>query len=222
MERPTSAGVLIVMLSLAGLALLPPAQAVPKLESSTELRVDTPTSAGAADLHFKVVFTMAQDSQAYLKVSPRPGNPVFANGTAGQKGWWTHLRLEDGAHVSLFEGTTTGDPPSDFGDLKANVTYTLWLDAHAPAGALDHPSNYSMDYILAEHVASGASGSGGTLDESVSLHAVARVEGAAVHAGFKVPWWAWVAGAVAVVAGVAVAVALGRRGRRPGPPGKGA
>src|SRR5688500_3174093 len=79
---------------VAALALAWPAAARPQLDPSTQLRDDVEATHGATVLDFKVVFTMAQDSQAYLKVSPRPGNPVFGNGTAGEQGWWTDVVLE--------------------------------------------------------------------------------------------------------------------------------
>ena len=112
----------------------------------------------------------------------------------------------------------------DFGDLQANTTYTLLLRAHAPAGALDEPGNHTLDYILAEHVASTSSGSGGTLDESVGLHAVVRVQGEApaVAGGSGLPMWAWGAlalAAAALVAAVAVGARRRARAKGPGPQG---
>lgn len=199
---------------LVGLGVAASVDARPQLDSSTQLRDDVAATRAAEVLTFKVVFTMAQDSQAYLKVSPRPGNPVFGNGTVNGAGWWTGVRLE-GPGGTLKDGATAGDPPTDFGRLSANVTYTLWLNVHAPAGALAQWANYTLDYILAEHVVSTSSGSGGTLDESVGLHAVARVQGVAGSSA-GIPLWAWIAGGVVVLV-LAGAIVVAMRKRSQGP-----
>jgi hypothetical protein len=217
--RAASAWAILGLVVAAGI-LLEPATAQPKLQSTTRLRQDVAATQDQSVLEFKVVFSMPQDSQAYLKVSPKPGNPVFANGTVdgdGGEGWWTEVLLE-GPGGTLYEGTTTGDPPTGFGDLVSNVTYTLWLRAHAPAGTLAHATNYTLDYILAEHVTSNATGSGGTLDESVGLHAVVRVQGeAAALPADGIPMWVWIVGAAAVLA-VAAGVVVGvRRAKAKGP-----
>ena len=212
-----AAGVSIALAAV--LALAWPAAGEPKLDSSTQLRDDVAATHAAGVAEFTVVFRMPQDSQAYLKVSPRPGNPVFANGTAKGAGWWTEVTL-DGPNGNLYTGTTTGDPPMDFGTLATNTTYTLHLHAHAPAGSLAHPANYTLDYILAEHVAPAAGGgSGGTLDESVGLHAVLRVQGEASRpAGFRMPVWGWALVGVAALALVGgIVVGATRRSRGPGP-----
>jgi hypothetical protein len=220
MDRPARGlhltSVASVGLLVAGLVLGTPASAEPQLDPSTELRVDVPASREAATLEFKVVFTMPGEAQAYLKVSPKPGNPVFDNGSLQGKGWYTDVRL-DGPDGQLAEGRTVGDPPMDFGLLAANVTYTLWLTAHAPAGTLAHATNYTLEYILAEHLVSESEGSGGTLDESVGLHAVARVQGEAEAAAAGIALWVWVAVGAAVAAIVVVLVVVARRRRR-GPP----
>jgi hypothetical protein len=223
MVAQRAASTWVILGLMVALALAWPAAAQPKLDPSTQLREDIAATRDGAVLEFKVVFAMQQDSQAYLKVSPRPGNPVFENGTAGGEGWWTEVVLEGPGGV-LYEGTTTGDPPTDFGDLESNVTYTLWLRAHAPAGALDETSNLTLDYILAEHVTSTSAGSGGVLDESVGLHAVVRIQGEPVAAagGFHLPPWAWGATAVGafVLAAVGVLFVMRRsRAKGPGPQG---
>lgn len=201
---------------LVSMAVADPASARPQLDPSTQLRNDVAATRGAEVLTFKVVFTMEQESQAYLKVSPRPGNPVFGNGTVHGSGWWTDVRL-DGPTGTLSNSATAGDPPTDFGTLAANVTYTLWLAVHAPAGSLTHWTNYTLDYVLAEHVVSTDSGSGGTLDESVGLHAVARVQGVATSGG-GLPLWAWLVGGVVLLVLVgAVVLVVVRRKRGPGP-----
>lgn len=200
------------------LLALPAAGAEPRLDPRSEALRSIDATAEAAELPFRVAFSLEAAREAYLKVSPAPGNPVFANGTVDGEGWWTEVAL-DGPAGRLFEGRTAGDPPLDLGALQANTTYNLTLVVHAPAGALAKPGLLSFEYILAERHA-GSSGSGGVLDESAGIHLAAEVVGDAPAgpAGqpketlSPLPWV--LAGAVAFVALVAVAVYAAMHRRR--------
>jgi len=123
-----------------------------------------PTSEGAA-IDFVLQLRSASPGQAYAKVLPVEGNPVFMNGTSDAGGWWTEF-IVDGVRV----GVTEGREPVTLGAVGPGAPLAATARVHAPAGALVAEGAHRLRYILAVHVDAGeGSSSGGSLDPSLAL-----------------------------------------------------
>lgn len=140
------------------------------------------------------------ERDVYFRVVPSPSNPAFNSGDP-QEGWWTQVTLlREGVEVASGEGN--GTRVTQLGKIPGNTTHTLRIDVRIPPGALSDPGILNLQYLVAARpVQSGAAGSGGTMDPSLSINAQVRVSETAeeVVVGAKDEGWSPLLTGVAIV-----------------------
>lgn len=200
------------------LTLLPSVQAADlELQGRPQLKAQVGITDTPIPVEFRTDFHANATGQGYLKALPSAGNPVFLNGTP-DAGWWTHAVLEQEG-VLIGEAGTNGTSIATLGPLETGQNYTLRLTVNVPAEALQEPGELKLAYALAVKLESNGSGSGGSLDPSVSvlprIHVMeAEPEGQGAASGVAIPWdpqWVLPIGLVAAVGILAGVRTVARR-----------